>query len=101
MEIPWESGLVWTPVGLQTRNSKNVQGCKPLKRLVGPPRFELGTSCTPSKRASQAAPRPEVLIVLQTMSRLLRSLRRFRLVSFAYFLEQGLRPSQAGSLPHK
>jgi integrase len=27
--------------------------------LVGPPGFEPGTSCTPSKRASQAAPRPE------------------------------------------
>jgi hypothetical protein len=36
---------------------------KLLKRLVGPPRFELGTSCTPSKRASQAAPRPETSIV--------------------------------------
>ena len=34
---------------------------KALKRLVGPPRFELGTSCTPSKRASQAAPRPDPL----------------------------------------
>ncbi len=29
------------------------------KTLVGPPGFEPGTSCTPSKRASQAAPRPE------------------------------------------
>ena len=27
--------------------------------LVGPPGFEPGTSCTPSKRASQAAPRPD------------------------------------------
>ena len=26
--------------------------------MVGPRRFELPTSCTPSKRASQAAPRP-------------------------------------------
>src|ERR1051326_3309580 len=34
---------------------------KPLISLVGPPRFELGTSCTPSKRASQAAPRPDPL----------------------------------------
>ena len=31
-----------------------------LRRLVGLPRFELGTSCTPSKRASQAAPQPEL-----------------------------------------
>jgi hypothetical protein len=37
--------------------------------LVGPPRFELGTSCTPSKRASQAAPRPEASILRQTASR--------------------------------
>ena len=33
--------------------------CKFMRVLVGPPRFELGTSCTPSKRASQAAPRPD------------------------------------------
>src|SRR5579864_3615581 len=32
-----------------------------LRTLVGPPGFEPGTSCTPSKRASQAAPRPELL----------------------------------------
>src|SRR3954454_20449500 len=37
--------------------------CNWLKRLVGPARFELATSCTPSKRASQAAPRPELSIV--------------------------------------
>ena len=34
--------------------------------LVGPPGFEPGTSCTPSKRASQAAPRPEVFSLTQT-----------------------------------
>ena len=34
-----------------------------LLKLVGPPGFEPGTSCTPSKRASQAAPRPERLSV--------------------------------------
>src|SRR5947208_6314755 len=34
-----------------------------MRVLVGPARFELATSCTPSKRASQAAPRPEVSIV--------------------------------------
>jgi hypothetical protein len=33
--------------------------------LVGPPGFEPGTSCTPSKRASQAAPRPEVFSLAQ------------------------------------
>src|SRR5450755_3529809 len=57
---------VWTPVGLQIASPVNVGMCKSLRNLVGPPRFELGTSCTPSKRASQAAPRPEVLIVRQT-----------------------------------
>jgi integrase/recombinase XerD len=31
--------------------------------LVGPPGFEPGTSCTPSKRASQAAPRPDKSMV--------------------------------------
>jgi hypothetical protein len=34
---------------------------KSLRYLVGPPGFEPGTSCTPSKRASQAAPRPDLL----------------------------------------
>ena len=29
--------------------------------MVGLPGFEPGTSCTPSKRASQAAPQPEDL----------------------------------------
>src|SRR5579863_425567 len=38
-----------------------LPGCNSLKTLVGPPGFEPGTSCTPSKRASQAAPRPEFL----------------------------------------
>jgi hypothetical protein len=34
-----------------------------LKGLVGLPGFEPGTSCTPSKRASQAAPQPEYFSV--------------------------------------
>jgi hypothetical protein len=34
--------------------------CSVQHRMVGPPGFEPGTSCTPSKRASQAAPRPDV-----------------------------------------
>src|ERR1700681_2561268 len=38
---------------------------KSLRYLVGPPGFEPGTSCTPSKRASQAAPRPEVYSLAQ------------------------------------
>jgi hypothetical protein len=40
----------WTPVGLQTASPKRVGVCKSLRNLVGPPRFELGTSCTPSKK---------------------------------------------------
>jgi hypothetical protein len=35
-------------------------GYKSLQTLVGLPGFEPGTSCTPSKRASQAAPQPEL-----------------------------------------
>jgi hypothetical protein len=31
--------------------------------LVGLPGFEPGTSCTPSRRASQAAPQPDDLIL--------------------------------------
>ena len=34
---------------------------KSLRYLVGLPGFEPGTSCTPSKRASQAAPQPECI----------------------------------------
>ena len=32
-------------------------------KLVGLPGFEPGTSCTPSRRASQAAPQPDDLIL--------------------------------------
>ena len=38
--------------------------------LVGPPGFEPGTSCTPSKRASQAAPRPELPSVAPAVCRI-------------------------------
>src|ERR1022692_245745 len=41
---------VWTPVGLQTRGLGRADVCNSLRNLVGPPRFELGTSCTPSKK---------------------------------------------------
>src|SRR5712672_1586848 len=41
--IPWCTELYETTWGL----------------MVGLPGFEPGTSCTPSKRASQAAPRPD------------------------------------------
>ena len=36
-----------------------VFACNSLRNLVGLPGFEPGTSCTPSKRASQAAPQPD------------------------------------------
>ena len=66
------AGLLRLVFGLGTRYSHILKhnqlvreyfriSCRLLKSkdLVGPPRFELGTSCTPSKRASQAAPRPD------------------------------------------
>ena len=60
-----------------------VQVAKLLKPLVGPVRFELTTSCTPSKRASQAAPRPETPLFYrirgQTAARALVFRRRVRL----------------------
>src|SRR5580692_6253489 len=56
---PATGDLFWTPSGLQNGMPGRSCVCKSLRNLVGPPRFELGTSCTPSKRASQAAPRPE------------------------------------------
>src|SRR5437899_10965508 len=50
----------WTPLGLQNAAWNRTTARKSLLRnLVGLPRFELGTSCTPSKRASQAAPQPD------------------------------------------
>src|SRR5579863_183443 len=49
-----------------------------LSYLVGPPGFEPGTSCTPSKRASQAAPRPERFILSHPRPRL--ESRRIRMV---------------------
>ena len=55
----------WTPVGLQNRTSKRSAVRNSLSYLVGPPGFEPGTSCTPSKRASQAAPRPESSITYE------------------------------------
>src|SRR5262252_10212497 len=47
--------------GLQNVSEKRDHVCKSLRGLVGLPGFEPGTSCTPSKRASQAAPQPESL----------------------------------------
>ena len=51
---------LWTPSGRQTRVLSRSAGCKSLRNLVGLPGFEPGTSCTPSKRASQAAPQPDM-----------------------------------------
>ena len=68
-----ESGF-WTPVGLQNAVLGGYPKRKSLRNLVGPPGFEPGTSCTPSKRASQAAPRPESLHLNAT--RLLGALSR-------------------------
>src|ERR1700733_5476439 len=52
-----------TPVGLQNGTFLGLSGCKSMRNLVGLPGFEPGTSCTPSKRASQAAPQPEDISV--------------------------------------
>ena len=49
----------WTPLGLQKPEWRRTTVRMSLRNLVGLPRFELGTSCTPSKRASQAAPQPD------------------------------------------
>lgn len=40
---------VWTPIGLQRRRRKGSVVGNSLSSLVGPVRFELTTSCTPSK----------------------------------------------------
>jgi hypothetical protein len=46
--------------GLQMDSRRQDQrGVPAVRNLVGLPGFEPGTSCTPSKRASQAAPQPE------------------------------------------
>jgi hypothetical protein len=44
---------IWTPIGRQTGGPGRARACKSLRNLVGPPRFELGTSCTPSKRLTR------------------------------------------------
>jgi hypothetical protein len=49
----------WTPFGLQKLGFPCCDGYKSMRNLVGLPGFEPGTSCTPSKRASQAAPQPD------------------------------------------
>ena len=56
-QLAWRP--IWTPIGLQKPPDVRLALCKCLRGLVGLPGFEPGTSCTPSKRASQAAPQPE------------------------------------------
>jgi hypothetical protein len=58
-EIGSTLDLVWTLFGPSFEGSRESKACNSLRNLVGPARFELATSCTPSKRASQAAPRPD------------------------------------------
>ena len=41
---------VWTPHWTPERPRRGSTVCKSLKALVGPPGFEPGTSCTPSKK---------------------------------------------------
>ena len=38
-----------------------------IRKMVGPPRFELGTSCPPDKRANQAAPQPVTVALMLTV----------------------------------
>jgi hypothetical protein len=60
-----EPDFLWNGGGTTARAGVTVSL---LRILVGLPGFEPGTSCTPSKRASQAAPQPEspIVTVLQT-----------------------------------
>ena len=41
---------IWTLFGPRLQKSKRSGVCNSLKTLVGPPGFEPGTSCTPSKK---------------------------------------------------
>ena len=59
------------------RPSGVLRACKCMNTLVGPPGFEPGTSCTPSKRASQAAPRPDLREETISLPRLCAECRSF------------------------
>ena len=48
----------WTPHWMPERLRKNASARKSLRNLVGPPGFEPGTSCTPSKEAGCCRSRP-------------------------------------------
>src|SRR5438874_75736 len=59
--IPLRSSLGWSTGGIRLIDvlvAAASGGCGSVE-MVGPARFELATSCTPSKRASQAALRPD------------------------------------------
>src|SRR5689334_736376 len=62
----WPDWRLGPRSGIHVRSRRRCECVEPSVRLlwglvlVGPPGFEPGTSCTPSKRASQAAPRPEL-----------------------------------------
>ena len=48
--LPSRVSLELDPVWTQLTRPLGLGACKSLRNLVGPPRFELGTSCTPSKK---------------------------------------------------
>src|SRR3954464_14057521 len=58
----WSTSCVRTYVGLNEAQLMRSPGSKEVSKvmeMVGAARFELATSCTPSKRASQATLRPD------------------------------------------
>jgi hypothetical protein len=55
-------------VRVQTKNSPRLAGMRPFKFEVGTTGFEPATSCTPSKRASQSAPRPAIRLTWSVIS---------------------------------
>ncbi len=50
--------------GLQNEKALRHVGRRASSKVVGPRRFELPTSCTPSKRAIQAALRPATSMIV-------------------------------------
>ena len=56
------SWSVWATIGQRSLTARRRRYGKALLQqgfsMIGAPRFELGTSCPPDKRANQAAPRP-------------------------------------------
>jgi hypothetical protein len=60
--LPWTDADTPTAAPLRKTEKPRLSGAF---RMVGAPRFELGTSSPPDWRANQAAPRPARLIVAQ------------------------------------